>query len=75
MQEFNRVSGYWFLSLHRSLKLFLKILKLPPCLSKLLVRVPMNRLDLEKLLELLVTLSKAIYQKPIYLRCGEVALR
>ena len=31
---------------------------------KLLVRVPMNRLDLEKLLELLVTLSKAIYNIP-----------
>ena len=36
--------------------------------SKLLVRVPMNRLDPEKLLELLVTVSKAIYQKPKYLR-------
>ena len=36
---------------------------------KLLVRVPMNRLDPEKLLELLVTVSKAIYQKPKYLRC------
>ena len=43
--------------------------------SKLLVQVPMNRLDPEKLLELLVTVSKAIYQKPKYLRCGEVALR
>ena len=43
--------------------------------SKLLVRVPMNRLDPEKLLELLVTLSKAIYQKPKILRCGELALR
>ena len=32
------------------------------------VRVPMNRLDPEKLLELLVTVSKAIYQKPKYLR-------
>ena len=40
-----------------------------------LVRVPMNRLDPEKLLELLVTSSKAIYQKPKYLRCGELALR
>ncbi len=28
----------------------------------------MNRLDPEKLLELLVTVSKAIYQKPKYLR-------
>ena len=38
--------------------------------SKLLVlvRVLMNRLDPEKLLELLVTVSKAIYQKPKYLR-------
>ena len=36
--------------------------------SKLLVRVHMNRLDREKLLELLVTVSKAIYQKPKYLR-------
>ena len=36
--------------------------------SKLLVRVSMNRLDPEKLLELLVTVSKAIYQKPKYLR-------
>ena len=35
----------------------------------------MNRLDPEKLLELLVTSSKAIYQKPKYLRCGELALR
>ena len=33
-----------------------------------LVQVPMNRLDPEKLLELLVTVSKAIYQKPKYLR-------
>ena len=32
------------------------------------MRVPMNRLDPEKLLELLVTVSKAIYQKPKYLR-------
>ena len=32
------------------------------------VRVLMNRLDPEKLLELLVTVSKAIYQKPKYLR-------
>ena len=39
------------------------------------VRVLMNRLDPEKLLELLVTSSKAIYQKPKYLRCGELALR
>lgn len=36
--------------------------------SKLLVQVLMNRLDPEKLLELLVTVSKAIYQKPKYLR-------
>ena len=35
---------------------------------ELLVRVHMNRLDPEKLLELLVTVSKAIYQKPKYLR-------
>ena len=32
--------------------------------SKLLVQVPMNRLDPEKFLELLVTLSKAIYNIP-----------
>ena len=32
------------------------------------VRVLMNRLDPEKLLKLLVTVSKAIYQKPKYLR-------
>ena len=36
--------------------------------KKLLVQVLMNRLDPEKLLELLVTVSKAIYQKPKYLR-------
>jgi hypothetical protein len=36
--------------------------------SKLLVQVLMNRLDPEKLLKLLVTVSKAIYQKPKYLR-------
>ena len=36
--------------------------------SKLLVQVPMNRLDPEKLLEMFVTFSKSIYQKPKYLR-------
>ena len=36
--------------------------------SKLLVRVHMNRLDPEKLLEMFVTFSKSIYQKPKYLR-------
>ena len=39
------------------------------------VRVPMNRLDPEKLLELLVTVSKAIYQKPKYLRWQVSMLR
>ena len=35
---------------------------------KMLVRVRMNRLDPEKLLEMFVTFSKSIYQKPKYLR-------
>ena len=35
---------------------------------KMLVRVLMNRLDPEKLLEMFVTFSKSIYQKPKYLR-------
>jgi hypothetical protein len=60
--------GWWRVTSSRRPKIVFYV-------PKLLVRVPMNRLDLEKLLGLLVTFSKAIYQKPKYLRCGEVALR
>ena len=60
--------GWWRVASSRRPKIVFYV-------PKLLVRVPMNRLDLEKLLGLLVTFSKAIYQKPKHLRCGEQALR